>query len=142
MAGNSRLQINVEVRTAVGVPFLGNLKDGMILPLFWIEVGANGKGIPEKVLEILRSGYFTAISVEMALQWGSLIAMILSLSAMIACLWKYRAEQHVVLRRSSFVQNNLRELLWSGTGTAWKEGTNEQRSSVHAEKEVRGNAYV
>lgn len=109
MDGMSRLQLNVEVRRAIGVPFLGNLKDGTILPLMWLEIGAND--IPKQVLETLRSGYFTATSVEMALQWGSLIAMILSLSAMIACLWKYRAEQHVVLRRSSFDQNNLRELL-------------------------------
>lgn len=109
MAGMSRAQLNLEVRRAVGVPFLRNLKDGTILPLIWMEVGAND--VPEQVLESLRSGYFTAINVEMALQWGSLIAMTLSLSAMITCLWKYRAEQHVVLRRNSFDQNNLRELL-------------------------------
>lgn len=82
--------MNLEVRKAIGVPFLGNLKDGTILPLMWIEGGTDE--LPEKVLEILLQAYFTAANVEMAAQWGSLIIMILSLIAIIACLWKYRAE--------------------------------------------------
>lgn len=95
MAAMLRLQVNLEVRKAIGVPYLENLKDGMILPLIWIEIRT--KDIPEQVLELLKRGHFTMNNVEMALQWGSLITMILSLSAVIACLWKYRAEQHVVL---------------------------------------------
>ncbi|XP_024868655.1 lysosome membrane protein 2-like [Temnothorax curvispinosus] len=108
MAGWSRLQVNLEVRRAIGVPFLGNLKDGTILPLIWLEVGTDE--VPEQVLEVLQSAHFTAANVEMAAQWGSLIAMILSLTAMIACLWKYRVEQDVVLQKNSFIQNNLLEV--------------------------------
>lgn len=105
MAGWSRLQVNLEVRKATGVPFLGNLKDGMILPLIWIEAGTNE--VSEQVLETFQSAHFTAAKVEMALQWGSLVTMILSLCAIIACLWKYRTEQDVGLRSNSFVHNNL-----------------------------------
>ena len=108
MAGWSRLQVNLEVRRAIGVPFLGELKDGTILPLIWLEVGTDE--LPEQILELLHSAHFTAANVEMAAQWGSLIAMILSLTAMIACLWKYRAEQDVVLQRNPFIQNNLLEV--------------------------------
>lgn len=99
------MQVNLEVRRATGVPFLGNLKDGTILPLIWLEVGTDE--IPEQLLETLQRAHFTAAKVEMALQWGSLITMILSLCAIIACLWKYRTEQDAVLRSSSFIHNNL-----------------------------------
>lgn len=101
MAGRSRIQMNLEVRRAIGVPFLGNLKDGMILPLIWFEIGIDE--LPEQLLEIVQSAHFTVANVELALQWGTLITMILSLSALIACLWKYRSKQDMVLRRNSFV---------------------------------------
>ncbi|XP_029167333.1 lysosome membrane protein 2-like [Nylanderia fulva] len=87
MAGWSRFQMNLEVRTAISVPFLGKLKDGTILPIMWVEIGTDQ--IPEFMLETLQSAYFTAGNVEMALQWGSFIAMILSFSALVTCLWKY-----------------------------------------------------
>ncbi|XP_072758541.1 scavenger receptor class B member 1 [Anoplolepis gracilipes] len=90
MAGWSRLQLNLEVRSAIGVPFLGKLKDGMILPLFWMEMGVDE--VPESVLELLQSAHFTVTNVEMALQWCSLLIMMISLSATIACLWKYRVQ--------------------------------------------------
>jgi len=104
MAGWSRLQINLEVRKAIGVPFLGNLKDGMILPLIWLEVGEDV--VSEEIMEIFQKAHFTVKNVEMTLQWGTLITMILSLSATIACLWKYRAKQDV-FRSNSLVQNEL-----------------------------------
>ncbi|KYN10729.1 PREDICTED: scavenger receptor class B member 1-like [Trachymyrmex cornetzi] len=95
LAGWSRMQLNLEVRRAIGVPFLGNLKDGMILPLIWVEIGI--ADLPEQVLEAVQSAHFTVGNIELALQWGTLITMILSLSAMIACLWKSRSKQDVVL---------------------------------------------
>ncbi|KYM93838.1 Scavenger receptor class B member 1 [Cyphomyrmex costatus] len=109
IAGWSRMQMNLEVRRAIGVPFLGNLKDGMILPLIWVEIGIDK--LPEQLLKIVQSAHFTVTNVELALQWGTLITMILSLSAMIVCLWKYRLKQDVVLLKNSFKQNNLLELL-------------------------------
>ncbi|KAG5308460.1 SCRB1 protein, partial [Acromyrmex insinuator] len=106
--GRLRMQLNLEVRKAIGVPFLGNLKDGMILPLIWVEVKVDE--FPEQLLEIAHSAHFTVGNIELALQWGTLIMMILSFSAMIACLWKSRSKQNVVLRKNS-VQNNLLEML-------------------------------
>ncbi|KAL6433397.1 hypothetical protein ACFW04_006503 [Cataglyphis niger] len=91
MAGWSRTQLNLEVRKAIGVPFLGRLKDGAILPLIWIEMGVDK--IPESMLEILQSAHFTIANVEMALQWCSLTAMILSLSALVIYLWKCRVQR-------------------------------------------------
>ncbi|XP_011685053.1 PREDICTED: lysosome membrane protein 2-like [Wasmannia auropunctata] len=109
MAGWSRIQVNLEVRKAVGVPFLGKLKDGIILPLIWFEDGVDE--LPEQILDVLQSAHFTAANVEMALQWGTLITMILSLSAAIACLWKYRVEQVVDVRKPSFIQSNILEVI-------------------------------
>lgn len=97
MAGWTRFQMNLEVRKAIGVPFLGNLKDGTILPLIWMEIGVDE--VPESVLEIFESAHFTAANVELALQWSSLIVMMLSLSALVACLWKYRVRQDEILQR-------------------------------------------
>ncbi|XP_011865453.1 PREDICTED: scavenger receptor class B member 1-like [Vollenhovia emeryi] len=108
MAGWLRLQVNLEVQQAVGVPFLGKLKDGAILPLMWVEAGT--EEIPEELLESLQQAHFMATNVEMAFQWSSLIIMILSLSAVIACLWKYRAEPSVVVQSNTFIRNNLREV--------------------------------
>lgn len=101
MAGWSRTQVNLEVRKAIGVPFLGNLKDGAILPLIWMEMGVDK--IPESMLEILQEAHFTVARVEMALQWCSLIAMILSLSALVTYLWKCRVQRDKSLPRKSFV---------------------------------------
>lgn len=95
MAGWSKLQVNLEVRKAAVVPFLGNLKDGTILPLIWIQSGLDE--VPEQIVDIFYKSHFTAGNVEMALQWGSLITMILSLSVIIACLWKYHAERDVAV---------------------------------------------
>ena len=99
MAGWSRLQMNLEVRRAIAVPFLGKLKDGMILPLIWMEIGVDE--VPESIVEVLQSAHFTATNVEMALQWCSLIAMMLSLSALVTCLWKYRVQQDEIFRKKS-----------------------------------------
>ncbi|XP_029677786.1 scavenger receptor class B member 1-like [Formica exsecta] len=101
MAGWSRTQVNLEVRKAIGVPFLGKLKDGAILPLIWMEMGVDK--IPESMLEILQEAHFTVARVEMALQWCSLIAMILSLSALVTYLWKCRVQRDKSLPRKLFV---------------------------------------
>ncbi|KAL0129141.1 hypothetical protein PUN28_004081 [Cardiocondyla obscurior] len=109
IAGWTRLQVNLEVRKAVGVPFLGRLKDGTILPLIWMDIGTDE--LPEQILNIIHRAYFTAGNVEMAFQWGSLITMILSLSATIVCFWKSRAKQDLIPKKSLFGQNqNLQTL--------------------------------
>ncbi|XP_012233622.1 scavenger receptor class B member 1 [Linepithema humile] len=106
ISGWSRLQMNIEIRQARIVPVLGNLKDGMILPLIWIETGVDD--LPESVIDVIHAAHFTANTVENVLQWCTLIIMILSLSALVACFWKYRMEQDTdVLRKSLSVQNTL-----------------------------------
>lgn len=97
--GWTRIQLNIEVRKAVGVPFFGRLKDGAILPLLWMEIGLDE--LPEAMVAELHRGYFTAIAVEAILQWCSLIAMILSLGALIVCFRKHRVEQLAAPHKSS-----------------------------------------
>ncbi|KOC68806.1 Scavenger receptor class B member 1 [Habropoda laboriosa] len=77
-----KLQLNVEVRKAVGVPFTGNLKDGAILPLIWID--SQIEDLPESIQQILYRGHYLATAVEAGFQWCSLIAAILSVGAFIA----------------------------------------------------------
>jgi len=91
IAGWSRLQMNIEVRKARAVPVLGDLKDGTILPLIWFETGVDD--LPQPVIDMIHASHFTANTVENVLQWCTLIIMVLSLSALIAYIWKYRAEQ-------------------------------------------------
>ncbi|GAB1862065.1 Scavenger receptor class B member 1 [Camponotus japonicus] len=98
MAGWSRFQINLKVRKAIGVSFLDDLKDGTILPLIWIEVGVDK--IPELILDIFQTAHFTVAKVEMALQWCSLIVMILSLSALVTYFWKYHVQQAEILQKN------------------------------------------
>lgn len=102
IAGSSKLQMNIEVRKARGVVVLEKLKDGMILPLIWFDNGV--EDLPKPVIDMIHTSYFTANIVEAILQWCTLIVMILSLSGLVAYLWKYRMEQDTdVLRKSPSV---------------------------------------
>ncbi|EZA60923.1 hypothetical protein DMN91_008241 [Ooceraea biroi] len=94
----SKFQLNIEVRKAVGVPFLGNLKDRTILPLIWIDIGVDD--IPKDLLDTFKNMYYLMRSVEMALQWITVIGMVISLSALITCFWKYREQQHKSFQNS------------------------------------------
>ncbi|KAH0550026.1 scavenger receptor class B member 1-like [Cotesia glomerata] len=76
IGGASRIQLNIEARRAVGVPFHGGLDDGQILPLLWIELTIDD--ISEPLLSSLKRGYYTVAAVETGIQWGSIIAFILS----------------------------------------------------------------
>ncbi|XP_015602309.1 lysosome membrane protein 2-like isoform X1 [Cephus cinctus] len=96
IGGWSRFQINIEVRKAIGVPFIGKLKDGTILPLMWMEVGIDE--MPEQLLSLLQHAYFTARVVEGILQWGSLICLFLSLTTILIMLQKKKAQQQPLHR--------------------------------------------
>ena len=101
------MQVNLEARKAYGVPFLGNVKDGMILPLIWVEVGVDN--IPQSVRKLLYHAYYTANIIEACLQWGSLITLILSTSILFHILKKKHMEKHSVLTRNISGQNPLLE---------------------------------
>jgi len=99
--------VNLEVRKAIGVPFLGNLKDGTILPLIWIEVGVDK--LPQILLDAFDNGYFLIQTMEMVLQWLCVILMVISLSALITCFWKYRGKQHKSFQKNLSGKKNLLE---------------------------------
>lgn len=107
MAGRSRIQINLEARKADGVPFMGGVKDGMILPLIWFEVGVGH--VPDPVINLLKHAYFTVNIVEACFQWGSLLSFISSVSAIFYILRKKQNEKHPVLHRNTSGENPLLE---------------------------------
>lgn len=111
MAGWSRLQINMEVQKAFGVPLLGRIPDGMVLPIVWISSGVNQEDLPQKILDILYRLHHTVRAVVAILEWSSLVGMILSMGALLVCFKKYRMEHpDVGLQMNSVDQNKLLEV--------------------------------
>ncbi|XP_011307500.1 scavenger receptor class B member 1-like [Fopius arisanus] len=104
IGGHSRIQINVEARKATGVPFLENVKDGQILPIVWIEMGIDS--MPENILNLLNHAYFSVAIAEAFFQWGSIVGMIFSTSALLFLLRRNR-KQHAVLKRNTSGQDKL-----------------------------------
>lgn len=88
---NMRLQMNVEVRKAVGIPFSGNLEDGLILPLIWLDTGIGE--IPESLRQILYRSHYLVNAIEAVLQWCSLIGAIISFGALFATMKKERSRR-------------------------------------------------
>ncbi|XP_012263711.2 lysosome membrane protein 2-like [Athalia rosae] len=88
IGGLSRLQINVQVNVVRTIPVLEPLKDGMILPVLWLEIGIDT--IPDQILGMLKHAYFTASAVECGLQWGSVICTLLSMFAAAYMVRKYK----------------------------------------------------
>ncbi|XP_012270757.1 lysosome membrane protein 2-like [Orussus abietinus] len=107
IGGWSRLQLNLEARKAVGVPFMGKLKDGEVLPLFWVEVGIDN--IPDSVISILHHAYFTASAVEIGFQWGSLFLVLVSTCLLLFTMKKTRTEHRRKLKRNISGENRLLE---------------------------------
>lgn len=83
---NMRLQMNVEVRKAIGIPFSGNLEDGLILPLIWLDTGIGE--IPESLQQILYRSHYLVNAIEAVFQWCSLIGVIISFGALFATMKK------------------------------------------------------
>ncbi|CAL7952547.1 unnamed protein product [Xylocopa violacea] len=81
-----RLQLNLEVRKAIGMPFSGNLDDGLILPLIWLDTGIDD--LPESIQLIFHRSHYLVNAIEAGFQWCSLVSAILSLGALILCLKK------------------------------------------------------
>lgn len=90
IGGVSRIQLNIEARRAIGMPFHGGLDDGQILPLLWIELTIDD--IPEPLLSSLKHGYYTAAAVETGVQWGSVIILILS-SCLLMHVWRKQKKE-------------------------------------------------
>ncbi|XP_015510791.1 lysosome membrane protein 2 [Neodiprion lecontei] len=100
IGGWSRMQVNLQVTVVPTVPVLDLLKDGMILPMLWFEIGIDS--IPEVVLSLLKQAYFTASTVETTFKWGSLVCTFLSMCALAFVTKKYNLS--IQLRRSATLQ--------------------------------------
>ncbi|XP_076387746.1 scavenger receptor class B member 1 [Megachile rotundata] len=94
-------QLNLEVRTAIGVPFSGNLEDGSILPLVWID--SSVEDVPESMQQIFYRSHYLVNAIEAGFQWCSLVAVILSFGALFAAIRRDR-------RRSSKSKPNAAPL--------------------------------
>ncbi|XP_014204279.1 scavenger receptor class B member 1-like isoform X2 [Copidosoma floridanum] len=87
IGGWSRIQLNLEVRKADAVPFIGHIKDGTVLPILWIEVGINK--IPKSAMNILYHAYYTLNAVETCLQIGSLTGLLIITVSLFIILYKH-----------------------------------------------------
>ncbi|XP_051172035.1 scavenger receptor class B member 1-like [Leptopilina boulardi] len=105
IGGHSRIQLNLEARKAAGVPYFGNMKDGMILPLMWME--ASIENIPEPVHNLLSHAYYTVNIIDQTFKWGSIISLILSIATLYHLLRKKQLDDHIVLHRNTSGQNPL-----------------------------------
>lgn len=79
--GRSRFQINVEIRKTPGVPLSEKLKEGLILPLIWIDAGVDT--LPESIEADLQLAHYTVNALEAGFQWCSLIGLIIFLGAFV-----------------------------------------------------------
>ncbi|XP_015175298.1 PREDICTED: lysosome membrane protein 2-like [Polistes dominula] len=79
MNGSLRLQLNVEVKKAIGVPFSDKIKDGSILPLMWSENTLDK--LPQDFVNIFSGAHLATTIVTAALKWGSLSIFLCSICA-------------------------------------------------------------
>ncbi|KAK2583550.1 hypothetical protein KPH14_009504 [Odynerus spinipes] len=88
MGGSSKLQLNIEVRKAIRLPYTGRLKDGTILPLIWVDTTLDT--LPQNIRSILYDAHFIAAIVELFFQWGSLLVLLSSIIALVFTVRKHR----------------------------------------------------
>ncbi|XP_076662886.1 scavenger receptor class B member 1 [Andrena cerasifolii] len=96
VATRVKLQLNLEVRKAVGVPFAGSLEDGTILPLIWIDSGI--EQLPESVQQIFYRAHYLANAIEAGCQWCSLVGVFLSVGGLIVA---FRKQKRIDAKRNS-----------------------------------------
>lgn len=77
-----KLQLNLEVRKAVGVPFANHLKDSTILPLIWTD--SRIEDLPESVLQLLYRSHYLVNAIEAGFQWCSLVGVVLFFGGLVA----------------------------------------------------------
>lgn len=79
-----KLQLNLDVRKAVGVPFANHLKDGTIMPLIWTE--SMIEDLPESVQQLLYRSHYLVNAIEAGFQWCSLVGVVLFCGGLVAAL--------------------------------------------------------
>lgn len=86
VAARLKLQLNLELRKAVGVPFANHLQDGTILPLIWTDSEVDQ--LPESVQRMLYRSHYLVNAIEAGFRWCSLIGVILFFGGLVAALKK------------------------------------------------------
>ncbi|XP_076643032.1 scavenger receptor class B member 1 [Halictus rubicundus] len=84
VAARLKLQLNLEVRKAVGVPFANHLKDGTILPLIWTDSVI--EDLPEPTQQLLYRSHYLVNAIEAVFQWCSLVGVVLFFGGLVAAL--------------------------------------------------------
>lgn len=84
---------------------MGNIKDGTILPILWIEVGIDK--IPDTIMNLLYHAHYTANAVEAGLKYGSLFVFLSSSIVLGWISYKNTAYNLTKLRRTISGQDKL-----------------------------------
>lgn len=97
LAGVSRLQLNVQVRRAVGITGLGSLPDLTILPVAWIELSV--LDLPESIRTIVYHGTYSRAAIQLTLSWGCALALIGSGSTLIVLFKRRKPRPCALIKR-------------------------------------------
>ncbi|KZC08680.1 Scavenger receptor class B member 1 [Dufourea novaeangliae] len=86
VATRMKFQLNLQVHKVAGLPFTGELGDGLILPLVWFDSQVDD--LPQSVQQVLQRGHYLVNAVEAGFQWCSLVGLVLSFGALVAAFKK------------------------------------------------------
>ncbi|KAL2735886.1 lysosome membrane protein 2-like isoform X1 [Vespula squamosa] len=107
MNGSSKMQLNIEVRQALGMPYTGKMKDGMILPIMWYDNTLDI--LPQKFINIFFDAHFVTTIIERAFRWGSVLVFLISICALLITLRNHYIHRHVPLCEKVPAENKLIE---------------------------------
>ncbi|XP_078050258.1 scavenger receptor class B member 1 [Augochlora pura] len=106
LATRMKLQLNMEVRKAVGLPFADRLKDGTILPVIWTDTKV--EEFPESVKQLLYRSHYLVNAIEAGFQWCSLVGVVLFFGGLVAAFKKVEPVQDIKLE-STRDQRKIRQ---------------------------------
>ncbi|KAF5276711.1 hypothetical protein FQR65_LT16238 [Abscondita terminalis] len=86
MAGTNRLQLNVHVQKSFGMEQLDVFADDIILPMAWFELGLEETDLPDVVKDSIYLASVTAPAIEACFKYGSLLASVVTLTAILIVL--------------------------------------------------------
>ncbi|XP_033338572.2 scavenger receptor class B member 1 [Megalopta genalis] len=102
-----KIQLNMEVRKAVGVPFADRLKDGTILPVIWTDTEI--EEMPESVKQLLYRSHYLVNAIEAGFQWCSLVGVVLFFGGLVAAFKKDEEPLQDIKLESSRDQRKIRQ---------------------------------
>lgn len=77
LGGRSRFQVNIMLKKAAGIPQFKHLKEGIILPVAWIEVKVDK--LPDDIKRTIQQTSICINLGEILLKWTSLLTLTLSM---------------------------------------------------------------